>query len=321
MGRTSPDLLDEQADHPRVELGGGAAFELRARLLDAHALSVGAVGGHRGEAVGHAHHASLERDLLAPQARRVAGAVVALVVVKDRCRHRAQGGYLLDDAVADPRMQLHDPALLGGQAAGLEQDAFADADLAHVVQQRGEHELLAPARSQVQPVGDSGHVVRDLVGVRAQEGVLGLDGVGQHAHRREVRGAQLALQAAVVQCGPGVVAEGQQHIVLQLLESALAVRADDDAGEVVPDVDRDRDQVLDLLVGAGALAVELVAGVLAHGLVALRSPSRQSAGTRRCARGRSRSRGSRRGRGRRPRLRRPGRAAGPSRPPPGRWPP
>ena len=67
----------------------------------------------------------------------------------------------------------------------------------------------------------------------------------------------------------GVVAQREQHLVVELLEAALAVRADHDAGEVVADVDRDGHQVLDLLVGRAPLAFELGALVLAHGLVAL----------------------------------------------------
>jgi hypothetical protein len=179
------------------------------------------------------------------------------VVVEDRAGHGAQRRDALDDPVADARVQLHDPALLGSEAARLEQDALADPDLADVVQQRGEHQLLAATRLQLEAVGDRGHVVRDLVGVRPQEGVLGLDRVGQHLHGRHVRGAQLAVQAAVVKGRSGVVAQGEEDVVVEVLEAAVAVRADDHSGEVVADVDRNRHQAVDLVVGRGAVALQL----------------------------------------------------------------
>jgi hypothetical protein len=71
-GRLRADLAHERLDDGRVELGAGAALELRARRLDGAPLRVRTVGGHRAERVGHADDPCFERDLLAAQPGGVA---------------------------------------------------------------------------------------------------------------------------------------------------------------------------------------------------------------------------------------------------------
>jgi hypothetical protein len=109
------------------------------------------------------------------------------------------------------------------------------------VQQRADGELLAQARVEPEPGADGAHVVGDLLGMAAQERVLGLDRLRQHPDRRDVRDAQLVVQAHVVQHRAGVVAQGEQDVVVEVVEAALAVGADHDAAELVGDVDGDRD--------------------------------------------------------------------------------
>ena len=75
----------------------GAGLELLARLLHRHRVAVRAVGEHRVVGVGDREHARDERDALAGEAVRVAGAVPALVVVaQDRrdARQRSTLGQL-----------------------------------------------------------------------------------------------------------------------------------------------------------------------------------------------------------------------------------
>ena len=202
------------------------------------------------------------------QTAGVAVAVPPLVVVQDGERDRLEARDARHQAVADARVQLHHGALLGGQAAGLEQDPLGDPDLAEVVQQRAEDQLLAAALVDPESFGDRADVRGDLLGVPTDEGVLRGDRVRQHRDGAEVAGAQLPPELVVVQHGAGVVAERQQHVLLELFEAALAVGADDDAAELVAQVDRDRHEVVDLLVGVGApLAVERARIVLAHRLV------------------------------------------------------
>ncbi len=73
-----------------------------------------------------------------------------------------------------------DGALLRREPPGLEQDALGDPELADVVQQRAEGELLA-LPGGLEPAWRPADVVGDVLGVPAQERVLGLDRLGEHA--------------------------------------------------------------------------------------------------------------------------------------------
>ena len=170
-------------------------------------------------------------------------------------------------------MKLHELALLAVERTRLEQHRVADPELAHVAQQAREDELLLRGAVEVQPPGHGLDAGRDLVRARPHERVLGLDGVGEHPHDREVGGAKPAVEPVGLEHGSGVVAEREQDFVVELLEAAGAVGADDHALEVVTHVDGDRDEVLDLLVG-GRVAV--ARGVLADDLVPLHHPVREA---------------------------------------------
>jgi hypothetical protein len=134
-GGTAAHLFHEDPHDLRVELSSRAALELGARLVERHPLAVRALGGHGTEGVGHGDDARLERDVLAGQPVGVAVAVPALVVVEDRGRDRSQRTDLVDQPVADPRVQLHHAELLVGELRRLQEDALADADLADVMEQ------------------------------------------------------------------------------------------------------------------------------------------------------------------------------------------
>src|SRR3954465_3124544 len=64
------------------------------------------------------------------------------------------------------------------------------------------------------------------------------------------------MQAAVLEHDAGMVAQGEQQLVVQLFEPARPVRADDNTVEVIRDVDRDPDEVLDLVVAFGRGAAD-----------------------------------------------------------------
>ncbi len=81
----------------------------------------------------------------------------------------------------------------GGKLRGLEEDALADPDLADVVQQRGKEELLAAQGFEAETVGDGRYVAGDLLGVAAQERVLGFYRLSENADRSQVGGAQFPL--------------------------------------------------------------------------------------------------------------------------------
>ena len=88
------------------------------------------------------------------------------------------------------RMALDDRELLVGELAGLVDDLVGDADLADVVQQRGELEVAPVARVEPEGVADGQGERDDAVAVLAAGvGVVGLE---QVAH--EQRGAAVGVR-------------------------------------------------------------------------------------------------------------------------------
>ena len=57
------------------------------------------------------------------------------------------------------------------------------------------------------------------------------------------------MKPGVFQYRTGVIAECEQHVVVELFEASRTIRADDGALEVIADVDRHRDQALEFPVG------------------------------------------------------------------------
>ena len=128
----------------RVELRAGVVADLGQRVLAAHRLAVGAVGGHRVVRVAAEDDPRGERDLLAGEAVRVAPAVPALVAgADDLADARHQAADAVEQQLALDRVRLDQLELLVGELGRLVQDLLGDRDLADVVEQRGELELLA----------------------------------------------------------------------------------------------------------------------------------------------------------------------------------
>ena len=123
--------------------------------LQAVGFLIRPVGGDGVERVGHAHDAGVERDLLAPEAVRIAAAVPGLVVRPDGRDRLAE---LLDrrhDLGADHRVRLHLLELFFRELARLAQDLVLDADLADVVQQRADPDLVLHVLGRARESGRS----------------------------------------------------------------------------------------------------------------------------------------------------------------------
>ena len=137
----------DHVEHDLGEFGG----ELGADALDhlfphdvlGDGVAVAAVGGHGVVGVRHGDDPGDLGDLVALQALRVAPAVVALVVI---ARADAEPGGILDageDLAAHHGVHLDLGELLVREPALLGEDLDGHADLAHVVEQSGEVDLLA----------------------------------------------------------------------------------------------------------------------------------------------------------------------------------
>ena len=106
-----------------------------------------------------------------------------MVVADDgqKGHRRSQGSA---DSLADDRMLAHELPLVLVQWAGLGQDRFGDADLAHVVQERTVGDDLELHHGQTRPRSQSCRHVRQSLAVALGHGVLGFHGVCQCSHRR-----------------------------------------------------------------------------------------------------------------------------------------
>src|SRR5947209_4443480 len=149
--RHEPSLLGKHGDDLRVELGAGAALELEQRLGWRQTLVlVDAAGRHRVEGVGDEQDARGERDLGAPQTVWIAVTVPALVVVEHPVRDPADTERV-EHAEGDLGVPLDDLALCLAEGVGLAQDLLGDGDLADVVQDPGEPDVLDLLSGETEP--------------------------------------------------------------------------------------------------------------------------------------------------------------------------
>ncbi|HEX3434660.1 MAG TPA: hypothetical protein VHT25_11435 [Solirubrobacteraceae bacterium] len=126
----------------------------------------------RVEHVGDGDDASGKWDGLAAETSGISHSVPALVVAARD--HRGQLQYwraaALEQPCAEVRVRLHRLELLGGEPAGLAQDAVVDADLADVVQRSGKAQDGDAIAVPPELCGDLGGRCADAFGVR--EGVV-----------------------------------------------------------------------------------------------------------------------------------------------------
>ena len=176
----APRARPRRARRTASRSSGAARRPRRARVPP---RAVGAVGGHRVERVGDEDDPRAERDVLARQAVRVAAAVPGLVVVADP-RVDRRDAEALEQPVADLGMLAQHDQLLVVERAGLLQDAVGDRDLAEVVQQAGEPQLLDRLVVEAQRAGDALDEPADRLRVRAGVGVLARRRRGSGSRRR-----------------------------------------------------------------------------------------------------------------------------------------
>ena len=92
---------EESAYYDGVELRARDALQFLNRVERVLFLAVGAVRGHGVECVGDRYYSGDERDRAVLQAVRIAGAVIAFLVVPDFARHVAQFLDRMKDRGAD----------------------------------------------------------------------------------------------------------------------------------------------------------------------------------------------------------------------------
>ena len=148
------ESVNENADQLGVELGAGAAFEFGEGLLCGACFFVRAFGSDGVVGVGDADDAGAERNVRAGEAVGIAGAVEELVMVKDDLLDAAEDAERLEDFCAEVDVGLHRLPLIGVERAALIEDGFGDADLANVVEDAGQANLLDFGVAEAQGLGD-----------------------------------------------------------------------------------------------------------------------------------------------------------------------
>ncbi len=159
----------EQRHELGVELGAGVTPELADRQLVADRPLVGPVVGHRVVRVGDRHDPGAERDVVAAQPEWVAVPGVAFVMVQDDRHGVLEGGGLLEDDLADPRMLDDRSPLRRTESGRLVEDLLGNGDLADVVEEGGDPDPVDLGIGQVEARGhrhdDRGDQRRRLPGV------------------------------------------------------------------------------------------------------------------------------------------------------------
>ena len=192
---------------PGVELGAGDAVEFGEGGFGADGPPVGVARGHHVVGVCGGDDAGAEGDLLARDARGVAAAAEALVVIEDDLGHGAVALDALHEFGALLGVELDQLPFLVRELAIREQDGVGKDELADVVQQRGRVDQVVLALGQPQHLGDVAGVARDGSGVAGGHGVAHRErlhdgGKDADLQRAEFLGALGELHTALVGLDP-----------------------------------------------------------------------------------------------------------------------
>ena len=173
------------------------------------------------------------------------------MVVEHHPRDVVQCRRLHEHVEPEPRVQLDQRSLLGRQRVRGVPLPRGEREVADGAEKRRGDDHVPPPIVEPQLLGQQTRVDRQLARLSVQHRVVRGDGLGEHAHGRAVRIAQLVFQPAVVERGTGVISERQQQLVADLLEASGAVGADDHPVKAIAQVERDGDERVDLPVSGG----------------------------------------------------------------------
>src|SRR4051812_2228376 len=160
-------------------------------------FSIGALRREGIEGIRRAQNPGTERDRIPLEAERITRAIPMLVVVFDVLEGLPDVKKRLQYLQSDAYVLLHVLELLGGETAGLVEDRFTDADLAHVVQPPRDAEILADHFFETELLGQLSGKLRDALGMAAQIDILRLHGIDESlgdADRHQAQGLFLALE-------------------------------------------------------------------------------------------------------------------------------
>ena len=189
------DHGNERVHDGRVVIAARKALDLGERLILAACWAVRPLGEHRFEGDRNGEDARRERDLVANERIRVAGAIPALVRVTNDRHHAAQEPDRLEDARAKERVLLHDLFFFGRQRSGLRQDCGGHAYLAERVEERCVTQIAQLVLAHLETLPHRDRVRRDLALVILAIVVARDDRGHERRDGREVRLIELAVES------------------------------------------------------------------------------------------------------------------------------
>ncbi len=149
MGILHGDLIgaeikrDEDFGESGIELGSCAALYFFKHGFEREGGAVGAGGAHGVEGIGDADDAAHERDVFGGEIVGIAAAIETFVVVEDAGDDVLELLDVAQDLSANGGMFFDGVEFGIGEAAGLGEDGFGDADFADIVQEAGEVDAFA----------------------------------------------------------------------------------------------------------------------------------------------------------------------------------
>ena len=192
------DKAAEFLHQPRIELRAGEFKQLGQGPLARHGAAIDLVAGHRVEGVDDRHHPGADRQLLAAEVVAFASAVEPGPGILhdpqhfERCRAGPQ------NIGADLPMPLDTHELFRRELRRLEQDVVGNPDLADIVQQGRDFELVAFYFTLAQHRAPGRAIEGDSQAVGGGGGVLGSQGRKQaaadpepHLHQLVFEGQQI----------------------------------------------------------------------------------------------------------------------------------
>ena len=169
-------------DHNRIKLSVAGLDQAAHGLFERQALPVGPGRDHGVKGIDHRNDARPNWDLISLQSPRIAGAIVALVVMQyvETCSLETRKEPSHRPAVFG--VLLHERVLFYGKTTRLSQDRVGNSDLPDVMEQRGNFNILEDAFFHAEllsdahgPFGKPGTVVSGVEVLQIQELVEGAD--------------------------------------------------------------------------------------------------------------------------------------------------
>ncbi len=166
------EVSAELAHELRVELYAGEFEQFGDGAFARQRAAINLVAGHRIEGIDDGKNASAKRQLFAAEIVAFATAVEPSASVMNDIEHWRRGRTVAQNFDANAAVILDHQIFVASEFARFEQDAIGNANLANVVQQRGQLDFIAQLIGQLQERGPGRTTHGDSQAVRGRRGMF-----------------------------------------------------------------------------------------------------------------------------------------------------